>query len=242
MNAFGFPGEEEYKKKDSKLIVAAQKGNLKDLEAALNDSKVNIDEIDEKLRKTPLMLACENGHKRVVEILLGKGANPHVLSEWGYNSAAREAVKGGHVEILKLLLRDKRVEGRRLSLGYALIEAAIKGRDDMVKLLLESGVDPNVKGSRESNCSYGETSALLEAIIGSHKGMVKLLLDNGADINMQSGEMSLTPLMAASGTENEALIRLFLDKVRILVLDIHGGESFGFMLSVNAIEQLLSLS
>lgn len=218
------------RKEDSKLIIAAQKGNVKDLEAALNDSKVNIDEIGKLSGKTALMLACQNGHKRAVEILLSKGANPHIVSEWGSNSAAREAVKGGHVEILKLLLRDKHVGTHvRLSLGYALIEATIKGRNDIVKLLLESGVDPNVKGSRESDHSYGSTFALLEAVIGSHTSMVQLLLAKGADINMQSDEMSLTPLAVASGEGDEGMIKLLLNKgANPNIRDVHGETALDY--------------
>lgn len=200
------------RKEDSQLIIAAQKGNVKDLEAALNDSRVNIDEIGKLSGKTALMFACQNGHKRIVEILLSKGANPHVLSEWGSNSAAREAVKGYHVEILKLLLLSKRVNTPcRLSIGYALIEATIKGRNDIVKLLLASGADPNVEGSNE-NDSLRSTSALIEAININRKDIVQLLLDNGADINMQSTVIGSTPLMLAASRENEAMIKLFLAK------------------------------
>jgi ankyrin repeat protein len=218
------------RKEDSKLIIAAQKGNVKDLEAALNDPEVKVDEIGETSRKTALMLSCQNGHKRVVEILLGKGANPHVLSEWGCNSAVREAVKGGHIEILKLLLRNKSVDANfRLSLGYALIEAAIKGRNDMAKLLLESGVDPNVEGSRESNCSYGRTSALLEAVIEGHTSMVQSLLAKGADINMQSGETGATALMVAASKGDEAMIKLFLNKgADPNIRDAHGETALDY--------------
>ncbi len=209
--AFGFNKESE-PKKDSKLIVAAQKGNLKDLKVALNDSKVNIDEIGEKSGKTALMLACGNGHKRVVEILLSKGANPHVLAEWGHNSAVREAVKGGHVGVLKLLLRDKREDDHfRLSLGYSLIEAAIKGRNDMVRLLLDGGANPNVLGGVEAQglvCTY----ALMEAAANGHQDMVRLLLDNGADINVTGGYTYATALMEAAANGREAVMSLLLDK------------------------------
>ncbi len=219
---------EQSNKNDSKLIIAAEKGNLKDLEVALNDPKVNVDEIGEKSCKTALMLASENGHKPVVEILLGKGANPHILSAWGSSSALREAVKGNYVGVVKLLLRDKRVVDAhfRLSLGYALIEAVIKGRKDMVKLLLDNGADPNVEGTRESNSSFGSTSALIEAVIEGHKDMVELFLGNDADIDMQGGEMSSTALMVASSKGNEAMIKLLLDKGADPNLrDIHGNTA-----------------
>ncbi len=217
------------RKEDSKLIIAAQKGNVKDLEAALNDPKVNIDEIGKLSGKTALMLACQNGHKRIVEMLLSKSANPHVLSEWGSNSAVREAVKGGHVEILKLLLLNKRVNTPcRLSLGYALIEATIKGRNDIVKLLLANGADANVEGSNE-NDSLGRTSALIEAININRKDIAQLLLDNGADINMQSTVMRSTPLMLAASRENEVMIKLFLAKgANPNLRNIHGQTALDY--------------
>jgi ankyrin repeat protein len=199
---------------DSKLIEAAEEGNLKDLEVALNDPKVDLDEIGEKSFKTALMHASRNGHKVMVELLLNKGASPHILSGWGSSSALREAVKGNHKEIVKLLLmpRGKCVDANsRLSLGYALIEAILQGHKDTAKLLLDNKADPNVEGGLDSDSSSESTSALIEAARKGDKDMVKLLLDKGANINFQDCIRSVSALMQATIQGHKDLVELLLD-------------------------------
>jgi ankyrin repeat protein len=172
---------------DSKLIEAAKEGNLKDLQAALNDS--NIDEIGEKSGITALMHASRNGCKNMVVLLLNKGASPHIRGAWGDNTALREAVKAGHKEIVELLLAkcvDKRDASARLSMGYALIEAAKKGDKDMIKLLLDKDADPNIEGTSDSDNVLTSTTALSEAAGRGHEDIVKLLLDNGADVHIRN--------------------------------------------------------
>ncbi len=196
-------------KSDSKLIEAAKKGNLEDLKSALNDPKTNINEIGQKSEMTALMHACGNGHKDMVELLLNKGAHPHIICGWGDNAALREAVKGGHTEIVKLLL-DKRDTGARLSMGYALVEAAKKGNKDMVELLLDKGADPNVEADSHRGPDTGST-ALIAASMGGHKNIVKLLLDKGANPNVETTISSCTALSRASWKGHKDIVKLLLD-------------------------------
>jgi len=214
------------KKTDSKLIIAAKKGNLNDLKTALNDPKVNINEIGEKSNKTALMLASGNGHKRVVEILLNKGANPHILG-WD-TSALREAVKENYVEIVKLLLQDKRVDDNfQRSLGYALVEGVTKGDKGIIKLLLDNDADPNFEGGE---LELGSRSALGKAVLKDHRDIVLLLLDQGANINMQSGGLALTALMVAASKGNKDIIKLLLDNGADPNLkDVHGNTALDWV-------------
>lgn len=56
-----------------------------------------------------------------------------------------------------------------------LFEAAEKGNEAMVKLLLENGAEVEEKGP------FGQT-ALMRAAASGHEGKVKLLLEHGANI------------------------------------------------------------
>jgi ankyrin repeat protein len=196
---------------DSKLIEAAEKGNLEDLKSALNDPKANINDIGKKSRMTALMHASRNGRKDMVVLLLNKGASPHIIGAWGSNSALREAVKGGHKEIVKVLLLDKRGITARLSTGYALIEAAQKGYTDMAELLLDKGADPNVLGTSDSDSCYTSTTALIEASSQGHKAIAKLLLDKGANPNVKTSSSSATALSLASSQGHKDIVKLLLD-------------------------------
>jgi hypothetical protein len=83
-----------------------------------------------------------------------------------------------------------------------LVDASMDGCTDVVRQLLHSGADPNVK-TRHGGF------ALVEA---SQRGMdeiVKLLLEAGADIN-QTSSAGWTPLIAAISGNNSTVIELLL--------------------------------
>lgn len=61
--------------------------------------------------------------------------------------------------------------------------AAEKGYEEVVKLLLDKGVDVNTQGGQFGN-------ALQAASLGGHEQMVNLLPDKGADIYAQGGYFS----------------------------------------------------
>ena len=72
--------------------------------------------------------------------------------------------------------------------GSALIVATKFGREEIVRLLLESGADVNFR------CEFNG-SALQAAANEGHEEIARLLLENGADVNRKYGQE--TPLLAA---------------------------------------------
>lgn len=202
----------KFDRSDSKLIQTAEKGSLKDLKIALNDSGVKINEVGQLSGMTALMYASRNGNKDMVALLLNKGACPHVRSRWGDNTALREAVKGNHKKIVKLLLDtpSKNSDLLRLSLGYALIEAAKNGYQDIVELLLANGADPNVKGDPDAQSCITSTTALIEASGQGHTNIVKLLLSKGANPNIETSATSTTALHQASSQGHTDIVKLLL--------------------------------
>ncbi|KAH7877022.1 ankyrin repeat-containing domain protein [Lentinula edodes] len=87
---------------------------------------------------------------------------------------------------------------------YALLAAANRGNEAIVKLLLENGADVNAQGGEYSNALQAAAHARDEAI-------VKLLLENGADVNAQGGEYG-NALQAAAHARDEAIVKLLLEK------------------------------
>jgi ankyrin repeat protein len=94
-----------------------------------------------------------------------------------------EAVKQNDVDFIRqeldngLDINDKTLYGGSTMLKMA----SYQGKTDIVKLLVERGVDINFT----YNLEY-DNSALTLATEKSHKDIVKLLIENGADINYQN--------------------------------------------------------
>ncbi len=185
---------------NSTLTEFIVQGSFEDLKSALSDPKVikvNINEINFQYL-TPLMLAVRNNRKDMAELLLDRGANPHITPGGVNNTALREAVRLGHEEIIKLLLakcyncnyrrakdycntrepvynyvsaldlNDDSANYER-SLGYALIEATKKGRKDLVKLFYDKGAHPNIVASNILSDGYASSNDQTTALIEAIK-------------------------------------------------------------------------
>ena len=99
---------------------------------------------------TPLFEAASHGHKDVVEILLGGGADPNKLS-CGFMAPLHHAALGGHHDMAQLLLHSGAdpniVNGDgRTPVHFSIIGAAkevIEERyREVIQLLLDNGGDP----------------------------------------------------------------------------------------------------
>ena len=86
---------------------------------------------------------------------------------------------------------------------YAIINAAYKGDEETVRLLLRIGVDKNVRNS------FGDT-ALHVAMFQKNLTVVRLLLDYGFDLNARVTKNGFTPLHNAVAANNIGAARLLL--------------------------------
>ena len=86
----------------------------------------------------------------------------------------------------------------------ALLWAARRGHEAVVRLLLENGADMNALDM------YGET-ALVGAAEQGHETIVRLLLEKGADIEAKD-EDGQTALILSAGSAHEAVTALLLEK------------------------------
>ncbi|KAF2643051.1 ankyrin, partial [Massarina eburnea CBS 473.64] len=134
------------------------------------------------------------------KLLLGRGANVNVQSRWYdskhkrfyENNALRAASRGGHEQVVKLLL-EKGVDINVENGGYygnALQGAVGNGHEDIVKLLVNHGADINTQGKYydAGQSEFYNVSALYIAAVEGHEQIAKLLLaQEGIKVNLRGG-------------------------------------------------------
>lgn len=112
--------------------------------------------------------ACSLGDTpRVVELLLKEPGLAKRLYR-SYNSPLMIASKGGHLDVVTLLLEhgaEPNLKEQQFDRGGALFEACANGHYEIVELLLESGADPNgpceSSGASIDHAATEEIAALL---------------------------------------------------------------------------------
>jgi ankyrin repeat protein len=106
----------------------------------------------------------------------------------------------GYVEGVRAILANQPLAGQE-SEDTSLILAATNGHIDVVRLLLESGVDVNLQSD--------EDTALRAASVYGNIDMMRLLLQHGADINLQCKNGHA--LVTASRRGDLEIVRLLLE-------------------------------
>ena len=203
------------------LINAAMNGH-KNVVKILLDAGAEPTKKNEK-GKTPLYEAAQNGHRIVVKILLSRMCQ-HVCKtmvellspdRYAKKSADMLARKQKNEEKLRKSSRDGNVKevSQLLSSGVdpnclkycftPLINASISGHDDVVKLLLDAGAEPNMTDTMA-------TTPLHEAAGNGHIIVVKILLDARDDPNT-TDENGRTPLYRAAMWRQTDIVELLLD-------------------------------
>jgi len=167
---------------DTVLHHLATKGNLHLLTLLLRHSH-DID-IRNNRGETPLLCAIQAGNEEAVDQLLQAGADPSASTTAGPEGEARRQLE---LEIHK----NNRSRGRAgeiyIRRGYnvgrygerfkkPLYFAAQKGQTNIVKLLLNVGVDA-------SATTYHKRTALHYAAIEKHEDMFQLLLESGIEVS-----------------------------------------------------------
>ncbi|HEY8520531.1 MAG TPA: ankyrin repeat domain-containing protein [Gammaproteobacteria bacterium] len=143
---------------------------------------------------TPLMIALDNFWFDTAKLLLERGADPHLADWWGrtalYIAVDMSSYSGRRNDPAQLAPRTPAIE--------------------IVRMLLEAGVDPNPQLNMHRPGRGGNTSRfvddllttgatpLLRAAIGHDVEAVRLLLEHGALVDL-SNVMGVTPLMGAAG-------------------------------------------
>ncbi|KAI4122622.1 MAG: hypothetical protein LQ338_005716, partial [Usnochroma carphineum] len=153
---------------------------------------------------TLLHLASAEGHERILQILLKKGADVNAQSGH-YGTALQAASCEGYGEIVNVLLKKGAdVNAQSGHYGTALQAASCEGYSEIVNVLLKKGADTNVQGGL-----YG--TALQAASYQGRDTIVHTLLKKGADVNAQSGRYG-TALQAASCEGYDEIVNVLLKK------------------------------
>ncbi|XP_078732548.1 uncharacterized protein LOC144947220 isoform X4 [Lampetra fluviatilis] len=192
----------ELKDKDlGKLHKAAASGDLEKLKRLLKKGDVN--QLD-KQNRTPLHLACANGHSDVVFFLLQNNFVKLNLCDNDNRSPLMKAVQCQQEACVKALLEHKAdptlVDSNGLT---ALHQAALIPSCPIAQLLLRHNAHIDAE-NKDGN------TPLLLAMSSGDLTMVELLLRHGANVDSRN-HARRTPLMiAASNGENE-IVKLLLE-------------------------------
>ncbi|KAF8538048.1 ankyrin repeat-containing domain protein [Trichophaea hybrida] len=151
-----------------------------------------------------LRVACLAGHGHIVHALL-QPRYGIATSGLEYEAAIMAATRGGHADLVVLLI-SKTGQPLASHLRQEIFwEASYHGREAIVRMMLiDHGVNVN------STRSEDRLSALQLATMGNRADVMRLLLDNGArdfDMSYRKG----TPLLIAAERGHEEAVQVLID-------------------------------
>jgi ankyrin repeat protein len=171
------------------MLEVASKGNNAKVKELLDKGvDVNMRGND---RNTPIMEAAYAGHLDTVRLLLDHGAD---LSAKKNDGATPSGLAGRTKDIVELF---KNVS--------ALVDAATKGNNEMLKELIDKGIPVN-------GLDQFGNSALQAACYGGKIDAVKLLLEKGANPNIKKADGE-TPLSLATGQKHTEIVALINEAI-----------------------------
>jgi ankyrin repeat protein len=170
----------------------------------------------------PLRIATKYGDQEIIDMLLGYKAKPLSSAESAQLRLTIAAGRGDLKSIIRELSNGADVNSTD-SLDYttALIQSALFGRLEAVKLLLTRGAQPNrsgqvtaieVFGPSGRTASDGAICAPLHAatLFGGNAEIIRVLLKAGAPVSSTNCHMSLTPLHVAAKFKSEPAVAVLL--------------------------------
>jgi ankyrin repeat protein len=177
-----------------------------------------------------LQAAASGGHIQVVKLLIESHIECDIQSK-GYAIAIFVAAANSHHDVIDLLLQKseslkelytlslsgdrtalKELADRRLNLNShelikintALVSAAFRDDEEVLKILIEREPDLSFQGGRLGN-------ALQAAALAGHINSVQLLVEKGADVTAEGGEHG-SALQAAAFNGHEAIVKYLIEK------------------------------
>ncbi|KAI9770937.1 MAG: hypothetical protein M1840_002641 [Geoglossum simile] len=187
---------------------------------------------------TPLSWAAENGHERVVQTLLSCEGIDINLGDLNGSTPLSRAAENGHESVVQLLLSHEGIEvnSKDNDGRTPLFWAASYGYERVVQLLLSH--ESIEVNSKDSD---GRTPLFLAAENG-HESVVQLLLSHeGIEVNSKDSD-GLTPLFLAAENGHESVVQLLLSHEGI---EVNSKDSDGltplFLAAENGHESVVQL-
>lgn len=160
-------------------------------------------ELRDEHMNTPLIYATMIGKRRMVEALLGMGANANSFNTYRV-TALMIAVKEGRHDIASLLLHYGALPDAADLHGHtAAMYATVAGQPESIMLLAKYGADLNAERFSD------KSTALHLAVHHHHKEAAYMLLRNGADPD-SSNSHRITPLMLTANYNYVTMAQLLL--------------------------------
>ncbi|KAI6887757.1 Pfs, NACHT and ankyrin domain protein [Hortaea werneckii] len=161
----------------SPLFAASGEGLVHVVYAILEDENANIDATWNGMGSA-LCQASKKGYRRIVELLLAKGANPNVQRDQYYHALV-EATRYGDKKIVEMLLdAGADVHAEEIPYGTAFDAASEICDKELMEMLLAKDANLEARGE-----CYGQ--ALIQASITGREDLVEVLLANGADVKVR---------------------------------------------------------
>ncbi len=126
---------------------------------------------------TPLLLAADAGHEKIVKLLLERGADPEVLTTSAEGrSPLTAAVRSGHAEVVKVLLKGgSNIYARDRSGSSAPVWAALEGQTTVMTIFLNNGLNVNYQDD-------DGITLIMYAALACQLPMAQMLFGQGADL------------------------------------------------------------
>lgn len=173
------------------LHAASEAGHVQIVAMLVERGGQQLVETANHLGQTPLLMAAQHGHHRILRALIASGADVNRPTKKG-RTALMWASLGGHVDCFEFLVgAGADVNALDQDGRSCIMSASYGGHVECVRRLLRAGAQVNA-------ANKNGWSAVLEASSGGHLECLQILLDAGAQasISSKNGDTALLKAIA----------------------------------------------
>ncbi|CAC5399437.1 unnamed protein product [Mytilus coruscus] len=207
INGLGIPqqrqlaGSNDTDDNSTPLISSCYKGDIDLVRWCLDHCIININHCRHD-GVSPLFFACQEGHTKVVQMLITSKADINKCDETG-SSPLFIACNNGHTEVVQMLINNKadinKCNNEEVS---SLFISCQQGYTNVVKMLINNKADIN-------KCNDEEVCPLYIACQQGCTNVVKMLINNNADIN-KCDDQNVSPLYIACQEGHTQVVKMLI--------------------------------